>query len=65
MKLMTKIRIIVSIVAAAGLFGVCFVLYQNEALPLWLRIIVAVLAVVNLVCTALSMQGLARRSKKS
>lgn len=64
MKVATKIRIVVSIVAAAGLFGVCAALYGNEALPLWIRILVEALAVVNLVCTIQSMQGLVKRDKK-
>lgn len=64
MKLMAKVRIVVSIAAAAGLFGVCSVLSGNDALPQWIRVVVEALAVVNLVCTAMSMQDLAKRSKK-
>lgn len=63
MKTAEKIRVAVSIIAAAGLFGVCFVLFNNEALPLWVRIVVAVLAVVNLGCTTASMQQLVKRNK--
>lgn len=64
MKIMTKIRVAVSIVAAAGLFGVCSVLYDNAALPRWMRIVVLALAVVNLICTIESMQELVKRKKK-
>ena len=64
MKTWEKVRVAVSIIAAAGVFGVCFVLYENEALPLWLRILVAVLAVVNMVCTYWSMQDMVKRNKK-
>ncbi len=64
MKSMDKVRVAVSIIVAAGLFGVCSVLYNNEELPLGIRIVVAVLAVLNLVCTILSAQDLAKRSKK-
>lgn len=53
-----------SILAAAGVFGVCFVLYENEALPFGLRITVAALALVNLVCTIWSMQDMVKQNKK-
>lgn len=63
MKAMDKFRVIVSIVAAAGVFGICFVLYNNEALPLGIRIATAVLAVVNLICTILSCQEMVKKGK--
>lgn len=64
MKLSEKIRIAVSIIAAAGVFGVCFVLYENEALPLGIRITVAMLGLVNLICVILAMQEKVRRNRK-
>ncbi len=65
MKASDKVRIAVSIAAAAGLFGVGAALYQNEVLPFWARITVEVLAIVNLVCTIWSMQDMVKKSKKS
>ena len=46
------------------MFGICFVLYENEALPLGIRITTAVFAVVNLVCTYMSAQDTVKRNKK-
>ncbi len=59
-----KVRVVFSIVAAAGLFGVGVALYNNEALPMWARIVVDVLAVTNLVCTIVTAQELAKKGKK-
>ena len=64
MKLSEKIQVAVSILAAAGAFGVCFVLYENEALPLGIRITAAALGLVNLICVIMSMQEKVKRSKK-
>ena len=64
MKVSEKIRLVVSIIAAAGVFGICFVLYENEALPLGIRITPAVFAVVNLVCAYMSAQDMVKRNKK-
>lgn len=64
MKLSEKIQVAVSIIAAAGADGVCFVMYENEALPLGLRVTAAVLGLVNLVCVILAMQEKVRQSKK-
>ena len=64
MKTSEKIRVAVSIIAAAGVFGVCAAVYGSDALPLWARITAEALAVVNLVCTIMSMQDLVKRSKK-
>ena len=62
MKLSEKIQVAVSIIA--GVDGVCFVMYENEALPLGLRVTAAVLGLVNLVCVILAMQEKVRQSKK-
>lgn len=64
MKLWEKIQVAVSIIAAAGVFGVCFVLYENEALPPGIRITVAVLGLVNLVCAIMAMQEKVKRGRK-
>ncbi len=64
MTISDKIRVVVSIVVAAGLFGVCVALYNNEALPMWARIVVNVLAVTNLVCTIVTAQELVKKGKK-
>ncbi len=64
MTVSDKIRVVFSVIAAAGLFGVCFVLQSNEALPMWTRILVDVLAVINLVCTIVTNQELAKKAKK-
>ena len=59
-----KVRVVFSIVAAAGLFGVCAAVFNNEALPLWARIVTDVLAVTNLVCTIVTAQELVKKGKK-
>ena len=64
MTISDKLRVVISIVAAAGLFGVCFAVYNNEALPMWARIAVDVLAVTNLVCTIVTAQELVKKGKK-
>ncbi len=64
MKLWEKIQMAVSIIAAAGVFGICFVVYENEALPLGIRITVAVLGLVNLICVIMAMQERVRQNKK-
>ena len=64
MTISDKLRVVISIVAAAGLFGVCAAVYNNEALPMWARIAVDVLAVTNLVCTIVTAQELVKKGKK-
>ena len=64
MKLSEKIRIAVSVIAAAGVFGVCFVLYESEALPLGIRITSAALGLVNFICVIMAMQEKVKRNKK-
>ncbi len=64
MSISDKIRVVLSIVAAAGLFGVSFVVTNNEALPLPARIAVDVLSVLNLVCTIVTAQELVKKGKK-
>lgn len=64
MKTSEKIRVVVTVLVAAGLFGVCFVLFNNEALPMWIRVVVAVLAVVNLASMIQFDQDLIKRGKK-
>ena len=59
-----KVRIVFSIVAAAGLFGVCSVVFNNEAMPFGIRAVTEVLAVTNLVCTIVTAQELAKKAKK-
>lgn len=59
-----KLRVVFSIVAAAGLFGVGCALSNNEALPLWARMTVDVLSVLNLVCTIVTAQELVKKGKK-
>lgn len=59
-----KIRVVFSIVAAAGLFGIGAVVFNNEALPLGARIATNVLAVTNLVCTIVTAQELVKKGKK-
>ncbi len=64
MKVSDKIQVAVSIIAAAGLDGVCFVLYENKELPLGIRITVAVLGFINLICVVMAMQEKVKRNKK-
>lgn len=64
MSISDKIRVVVGIVVAAGLFGVCAVVFNNEALPMWARIVTIVLAFTNLVCTSVTNQELFKRGKK-
>lgn len=59
-----KIRVVLSIVAAAGLFGVCFVVSNNPAVPTWAQMTVDVLSVLNLVCTIVTAQELVKKGKK-
>ena len=59
-----KIHMIVSILAAAGVFGICSVISNNEALPLWLRIVVEVLSVTNLICVIIFNQDLRKQTEK-
>lgn len=59
-----KIRAVISMIAAIGLCGVCGAVYNNEALPMWARILVDVLSVTNLICTVVTCQGLVKKGKK-
>ncbi len=58
-----KIYMVISIIAAAGVFGICSVISNNQALPLWLRITVEVLSVLNLICVYHYLQN-TRKSEK-
>lgn len=64
MSISDKIRVVLSIVAAAGLFGVCFVVSNNAAVPMWAKMVVDVLSVLNLVCTIVTAQELVKKGKK-
>ena len=64
MSISDKIRVVLSIVAAAGLFGVCFVVSSNAAVPMWAKMVVDVLSVLNLVCTIVTAQELVKKGKK-
>ncbi len=64
MSISDKIRVVLSIVAAAGLFGVGFVVSNNPAVPMWARMTVDVLSVLNLVCAIVTAQELVKKGKK-
>ncbi len=64
MTISEKIRVVVSIVAAIGLCGVCGAVYGNEALPLWARLLADGLALINMICTVLTAQEMVKRGKK-
>ncbi len=64
MSISDKIRVVLSIVAAAGLFGVGFVVSSNATVPMWARMTVDVLSVLNLVCTIVTAQELVKKGKK-
>ena len=58
-----KIYMVISIIAAAGVFGICSVISNNPAIPLWLRIIVEVLSALNLICVYHYLQYVRKHEK--
>ena len=64
MRISDKIRVVLSILAAAGLFGVGFVVSNYEGVPMWASMTVDVLSVLNLVCTIVTAQELVKKGKK-
>lgn len=64
MKFTEKLLLVVSIIGAAGVFGICSIIFDNPDVPQALRIIAEVFATLNLICIMYHNMGLTKRSKK-
>ena len=64
MKSTEKLLLIISIISAAGVFGICSIIFNNPELPQLLRTIAEMFAVLNLICVIYHDMSLMRRSRK-
>ena len=55
---------VLGLIAACGLCGVCGAVYGNEALPLWARLLADALALVNVICVVRDAQEKVKKGKK-
>ena len=59
-----KVRMVLGLIAAIGLCGVCGAVYGNEALPMWARLLADALALVNVICVVRDAQEKVKKGKQ-
>ena len=63
MKTADKVYAVMGFIGAAGMFGASSAIFNNGALPMWARITVEVLSVLNLASMIYFISGMFRKNK--